>query len=380
MTRKLRLAMAGGGPGAFIGAVHRMAAELDGQIELVSGVFSSDPARSLDGGRSYGLADDRIYASMADLVAGETARPDGADFVTVATPNHTHLAIARTALEGGLAVMSDKPMTATLDEALALGEVVGRAGRPFALSYTYTGYPLAREARALIADGRIGEIRKVFVEYPQGWLATPLERTGSKQADWRADPSRSGPGGCISDIGVHAFNMAEFVTGLQVEALLADLGSVVPGRALDDDCTVLLRLTSGVRGVLMASQIEIGALNGLAFRIHGSTGALHWRQEDPNSLWLHHLDGRSELIRTGDAGRSPAAVAATRLPGGHPEGYLEAFANVYRDFAAVLRGGEAPHLQGFAAGLRSMRFIDTAVSAARRGAGWVNLPGTDTGS
>ena len=373
MTKKLKMALAGGGPGAFIGAVHRIAAELDGEIELVSGVFSSDPERSLQGGRGYGLSDERIYPNIEALVKAETARPDGADFVTIATPNHTHFSIAKTALEGGLAVMSDKPMTATLAEAEALGEVVEQCGRPFGLTYTYTGYPLARHAKVLIAEGEIGEVRKAFVEYPQGWLATPLEQTTSKQAGWRADPARSGPGGAISDIGVHAFNMAEFVTGLEVERLAADLAAIVPGRKLDDDCTVLLRFSGGVRGVLMASQIEIGALNGLAFKIHGSKGALHWRQEEPNKLWLHRLDGRTELIRTADPGLSPAAVLSTRLPGGHPEGYLEAFANLYRDFAAVLRGGAPPLLPGFKAGLRSMRFIETAVFASRSGAGWVDF-------
>ena len=368
--KRLRMAMIGGGPGAFIGPVHRIAAELDREIELVAGVFSADPARSRAGGEAYGLDPARAYGTLADMFTAERARKDGAEFVAVVTPNHDHLPSALAALASGFPVLSDKPMTATLDEARELAVAVEAAGLPFALTYTYSGYPLVREARARIAAGALGTVRKVVVQYPQGWLAGPA--TG-KQAEWRVDPARAGAGGCIGDIGVHAFHLAEFVTGLRVTELLADLGSVVPGRALDDDCTVLLRFENNARGVLLASQIEVGELNGLTIRIYGEHGGMIWRQEEPNSLTLHHADGRSEVIRAGTGLLGPDAARRTRTPGGHPEGYLEAFANLYRDFAEVLRGGEAPLLPGAAEGLRSMAFIDTAVRASAARAGWTPL-------
>jgi predicted dehydrogenase len=266
--------------------------------------------------------------------------------------------------------MSDKPMTASLAEARELADLVAQAGRPYALTYTYSGYPLVREARARVAAGAIGKVRKVVVEYPQGWLAGPAE---GKQAEWRVDPARAGAGGCIGDIGVHAFQLAEFVTGLKVTRLFADLAAVVPARALDDDCSILLRFDNGARGVLLASQIEVGELNGLRIRCYGDRGGLVWRQESPNDLTLHHLDGRTEIVRAGDAVLGSDARARTRTPGGHPEGYLEAFANLYRDFAAVLRGQDAPLLPGSTDGLRGMAFIETAVAASRDDAGWVDL-------
>ncbi len=368
--KRLRMAMVGGGPGAFIGPVHRIAAELDREIELVAGVFSADPARSRAGGLAYGLNPARAYGSLAEMLAAERARPDGAQFVAVVTPNHDHLPSARAALAAGFPVISDKPMTAALAEARELAQAVQATGLPFALTYTYSGYPLVREARARIAAGALGTVRKVVVEYPQGWLAGPAQ---GKQAEWRVDPARAGAGGCIGDIGVHAFQLAEFVTGLRVIELLADLGAVVPGRQLDDDCSVLLRFENGARGVLLASQIEVGELNGLRIRVYGEKGGLVWKQEEPNTLMLHHLDGRSEVIRAGTSLLGPDAARRTRTPGGHPEGYLEAFANLYRDFAEVLRGGEAPLLPGVAEGLRSMAFIDTAVRASATRAGWTQL-------
>ncbi len=368
--RRLRMAMIGGGPGSFIGPVHRMAAELDGEIRLVAGAFSSDAQRSAAAGERYGIDPARAYPSVGAMVAGEIDRIDGADFVAITSPNHHHLPAARAALAAGLPVICDKPATATLAEARELAAVVAAAARPFALTYTYSGYPLAREARARVAAGAIGEVRKVVVEYPQGWLAGEAK---GKQAEWRVDPAQAGAGGCIGDIGVHAFHLAEFVTGLRVTELLADLAHVVPGRLLDDDCTVLLRFSNGARGVLMASQISIGALNALRIRVHGTLGTLDWVQESPNKLIQHHEDGRMEIIRAADASLGADAVAATRTPGGHPEGYLEAFANLYRDFASLLRGGSAPLLPGIADGLRSMAFIETAVTASREKAGWVPL-------
>ncbi len=367
---RLRMGLIGGGPGSFIGPIHRIAAEMDREIELVAGAFSSDAARSRVAGEAYRIDPARAYADVASMLSGEAARDDGIDFVTIVSPNHHHLPAARAALAAGVPVMSDKPMTATLAEAKELAGLVATAGLPYGLTYTYSGYPLVREARARIAAGAIGTVRKVVVEYPQGWLAG--EATG-KQAQWRVDPATAGQGGCIADIGVHAFHLAEFVTGLAVTELLADLGAVVPGRALDDDCTVLLRFANGARGVLLASQIEVGELNGLRFRIYGDKGGIAWRQEQPNTLTINTLDGRTEIVHAGGSQLGPDAAARSRTPAGHPEGYLEAFANIYRDFAATLRGEPAPLLPGLAAGLRGMTFIDTAVSASRARAGWVAL-------
>ncbi len=368
--RRLRMGMIGGGPGAFIGPVHRIAAELDREIELVAGAFSSDPGRSRQAGEAYGIDPTRAYADVPAMLAGEAARADGIDFVTIVSPNHHHLPAARAALAAGLPVMSDKPLTATLAEAHELAGLVEVAGLPFGVTYTYSGYPLVREARARVAAGELGAIRKVVVEYPQGWLAG--EASG-KQAEWRVDPARAGLGGCIGDIGVHAFQLAEFVTGLRVDHLLADLGTVVPGRLLDDDCAVLLRFDNGARGVLLASQIEVGERNGLRIRVYGERGGLVWQQELPNALTLNHADGRTEVIHAGGPQIGPDAAGRTRTPAGHPEGYLEAFANLYRDFAALLRGEAAPLLPGIADGLRGMAFIATAVAASRDQAGWVSL-------
>ncbi|WP_225008346.1 MULTISPECIES: Gfo/Idh/MocA family oxidoreductase [Novosphingobium] len=370
MTRRLRMGMIGGGPGSFIGPIHRIAAEMDREIELVAGAFSSDPVRSAAAGQTYRIDPARAYASVDAMLAGEAARDEGIDFVAVVSPNHHHLPAARAALAAGIPVLSDKPMTATLAEAQELAGLVAAAGLPYGLTYTYSGYPLVREARARIAAGAIGTVRKVVVEYPQGWLAG---EAAGKQAEWRVDPARAGLGGCIGDIGVHAFQLAEFVTGLAVTELLADLGAVVPGRQLDDDCTVLLRFANGARGVLLASQIEVGERNGLRFRIYGDKGGMAWAQERPNTLTVNTADGRSEIVHAGGSQLGPDAAARSRTPTGHPEGYLEAFANLYRDFAAQLRGEAAPLLPGIADGLRSMAFIATAVSASRDRAGWVAL-------
>lgn len=368
--RRLRMGMIGGGPGAFIGPVHRYAAEMDREIELVAGVFSSDPARGAAAADSYRIDPARAYPTLDAMFAAERARRDGIDFVSIVSPNHHHLPAARAALAAGIPVMTDKPLTATLDEAHELAALVGAAALPFGVTYTYSGYPLVREARARVAAGALGTIRKIVVEYPQGWLAG--EATG-KQAQWRVDPARAGLGGCIGDIGVHAFQLAEFISGLNVTHLLADLAAVVPGRALDDDCTVLLRFANGARGVLLASQIEVGERNGLRIRLYGDKGGFTWRQEAPNVLEWNTSDGRSEVIHAGGSGLGGDALARTRTPAGHPEGYLEAFANLYRDFAAQLRGEAAPLLPGVEQGLRGMAFIATAVAASRDGAGWVEL-------
>lgn len=368
--RRLRMGMVGGGPGSFIGPVHRIAAELDREIELVAGVFSSDAGRSRAAGASYRIDPARAYPSLEAMFAAERARDDGIDFVSIVTPNHNHLPSARAALAAGLPVISDKPATATLAEARELADCVARAALPYALTHTYSGYPLVREARARVTAGQLGAVRKVVVEYPQGWLAGEAE---GKQAEWRVDPAKSGPGGCIGDIGTHAFQLAEFITGLKVTQILADLAAVVPGRPVDDDCTVLLRFENGARGVLLASQIEVGEMNGLRIRLYGEKGGMVWKQEVPNTLTIHSLDGRTEVIHAGGSQLGPDAASRTRTPTGHPEGYLEAFANLYRDFAMVLRGESAPLLPGIADALRGMTFVDTAVSASKAGAGWVPL-------
>lgn len=367
--RRLRMGMIGGGPGAFIGPIHRIAAELDREIELVAGAFSSNAERSREAGEAYRIDPSRAYSDVAAMLTAEKAREDGIDFVSIVSPNHHHLPAARAALQAGLPVMCDKPMTATLAEARELADAIDKAGLPFGLTYTYSGYPLVREARERIAAGAIGTVRKVVVEYPQGWLAAPAE---GKQAEWRVDPARAGEGGCIGDIGTHAFQLAEFVTGLRVTRLLADLGAVVPGRQLDDDVAVLLRFDNGARGVLLASQVEVGELNGLRIRVYGDKGGLVWRQEEPNTLTLHRIEGGTELVRAGTL-IGGDAQRASRTPGGHPEGYLEAFANLYRDFARQLRGETGSLIPGIEDGLRGMAFVATAVAASRDESGWVDL-------
>lgn len=368
--RRLRMGMIGGGPGAFIGPIHRIAAELDREVELVAGAFSSDAGRSRQAGETYRIDPGRAYPSVSEMLAAEAERADGIDFVTIVSPNHHHLPAARAALEAGIAVLSDKPATATLAEARELEGVVRRTGQHYALTYTYSGYPLVREARARVTAGDLGTIRKVIVEYSQGWLAGAAQ---GKQAEWRVDPSRAGQGGAIADIGVHAFHLAEFISGLRVERLLSDLASVVPGRVLDDDCQLLLRFDNGARGLLFASQVMIGERNQLRIGVYGDKGSLKWTQEQPNELTIHHADGRTEIVRAGDSVLGSDACAATRTPGGHPEGYLEAFANLYRDFARQMRGESAVLLPGIDEGIRGMAFIDLAVRASRDEAGWVNF-------
>ena len=373
----LRMAMVGGGPGSFIGPVHRMAAELDGRIHLVAGVFSRDPVKNAAAAAAWGVAPDRVYPDHHAMIAAERAREDGVRLVSVVTPNHMHFDVSAAALRGGLNVISDKPATLNLAEARELAEVVAASNGLYALTYTYTGYPMVREAREIVARGDLGAVRKVVVEYSQGWLSKPLERDGdNKQASWRADPKQSGVGGCIGDIGVHAFNIAEFVTGQRVERLCADVATVVPGRALDDDCNVLLRFANGGRGVLIASQISAGARNGLKLAVYGEKGGLTWSHEDPNVLTLDWLDGPSQVLHAGSGYLGAAARAVTRLPTGHPEGFIEAFANIYRDFADAIESGEGgPLVPGIAEGVRGMAFVERAVSASRQDAGWVSLEG-----
>ena len=372
MSRKLRMGMVGGGPGAFIGPVHKMAAELDGKIELVAGAFSQSAERSREAGAGFGIDAARAYASYEEMFEAESKRADGIDFVVIATPNHLHLPVAQSALAADIAVMSDKPATATYDEVLKLESVVKKAGLPYGLTHTYAGYSLVREARALIASGKLGPIRKVAVEYLQGWLSKPLETTGQKQAAWRSDPVLNGPGGCIGDIGTHAFHLTEYVTGLKVTGLNAALRTVVPGRKLDDDCNALLRLERGASGTLMASQVAAGEGNGLRLRVYGENGSIDWKQEDPNRLRVKWLDGPEEIRHAAGGYLSADALAVARLPGGHPEGYIEAFAVLYREFADGLiawKGGNKnplpATLPGIEAGVRGMRFIERAIESNR---------------
>jgi predicted dehydrogenase len=368
----LRMGMVGGGPGSFIGPVHRMAAELDGKIRLVAGAFSSDPAKSRAAAESYGIDPARGYADFRKMLQGESARQDGIDLVAIVTPNDLHLPIALASLAAGVHVISDKPATATLAEALKLRDAVRASKRIYALTYSYTGYPLIREARALVARGELGKVRKVVVNYPQGWLATAIERTGNKQAEWRADRARAGVGGCIGDIGVHAFNLAEYVSGERIVEFVADLQSVVADRVLDDDCNVLLRFAGGQPGVLIASQICAGERNGLTLHVYGERASMHWSHEDANVLTLNRASGTTEILHAGAAG----LTSTSRLPPGHPEGFIEAFANIYRDFASAVRGAEHlvdTVLPGIEAGVRSMRFVDRAVDSSRRRAGWTAL-------
>ena len=377
-SRKLRMGMVGGGPGAFIGPVHRIAAELDGRIELVAGAFSSSPEKSKISGESYRIDPSRAYGSYEEMFAREKLREDGIDFVVIATPNSTHLPIAKAALAAGIPVVSDKPATATYDEVIELERAVKAAALPYALTHTYAGYPLVRDARAICASGELGPIRKIAVEYLQGWLSRPLEQMGLKQAEWRVDPAVSGPGGCIGDIGTHAFHLAEYITGLDVTALHATLRSVLPGRRVDDDCTALLKLSNGAHGVLMASQIAVGEGNGLRIRVYGEKASLHWEQETPNTLLIRRNEGPDETRHAGMHYLNPDAVRATRLPGGHPEGYLEAFAVLYREFADWLEAwrankANAPEtLPGIRAGVRGMRFIERAIESNKRGE-WVEF-------
>lgn len=368
--------MVGGGPGSFIGPVHRMAAELDGRIRLVAGAFSRDADKNAQAARAWAVADDRVYGDYRAMIAAEAGRADGAELVAVVTPNHLHFDVAATALKAGLHVMSDKPATLNLSEARMLAGVVAGSGKLYGLTHVYTGYPMVREAREIVRRGDLGAVRKIVAEYPQGWLSRPIERDGDKQAGWRADPAQSGVGGCISDIGVHVFNLAEFVGGARVERLCADVSTLVAGRVLDDDCNILMRFEGGARGVLLASQISAGARNGLKIQVYGERGGLTWSHERHTELTIDWLDAPSQVLHAGSAYLSPSAQAASRLPTGHPEGFVEAFANLYRDFAEAIAEGRtsADPVPGIVEGVRGMAFVETAVAAS--GDGWVALQGS----
>lgn len=378
---RIRLGMVGGGKDAFIGAVHRIAARIDGDFDLVAGALSSTPEKARDSGAALGLEPDRCYGSFEEMAGAEAARPDGIEAVAIVTPNHVHGAAAAAFLRRGIHVICDKPLTATLAQAAELEAAIRASEALFILTHNYTGYPMIRQARAMIAAGDLGAIRIVQVEYVQDWLTEAAETTGTnKQAEWRTDPERSGAGGSIGDIGTHAHNLACFVTGLSVESLSADLQSFVPGRRVDDNAHILLRLTHGARGMLWCSQVAPGNENGLRLRVYGEKGGLEWGQEDPNYLWFTPFGEPKRLLTRRGAGASDAANAVSRTPGGHPEGYLEGFANIYAGAARAIRaaqaGQRAPDLDvlpGLEEGLAGMRFIDACIRSSRDNAAWVTL-------
>ncbi len=378
MTRRLRMGMVGGGKDAFIGAVHRMAAGLDGQIEFVAGALSSTPERSVESGKALGLADDRNYPTWEAMLDGEAGREDAIDFVSIVTPNHMHFPVALGAVKAGFHVVLDKPMVHSSEQSRELMSAVSGAGRVFCVTYNYSGYPMVKQARHMIASGELGEIRKVIVEYNQGWLATKLEESGQKQADWRTDPSRSGIGGCIGDIGSHAEQLVSYTTGLELDSICADLSTFIPGRQLDDDVNMLLRFSSGAKGLLTASQVCVGRENDLRLRVWGTKGALRWHQEEPNQLFHQPADGPERMLTRGGAYLCEAAQKATRLPQGHPEAFIEAFANVYRNAAEAMRSGSvAPRGDQFDYpdvndGARGVHFIEKAVESSRSATKWTD--------
>ena len=379
-NRPLRLGMVGGGRGAFIGGVHRLCARLDGEYELVAGALSSDPQRARESGADLGLAPERVYASFTDMAAAEARRPDGIEVVSIVTPNDSHHAIARAFLDRGIDVICDKPMTTTVEHALDLVQAVRRTGLIFGLTHNYTGYPMVRQAREMVVAGELGPLRVVQAEYVQDWLTTKLEDTGQKQAAWRVDPARAGAGGCLGDIGTHAYNLAGFVTGLEARELAADLSRFVPGRRLDDNLHILLRFDDGTRGMLWASQVAPGNENGLRLRIYGEKAGLEWSQEHPNQLRCARVGQPPQILSRGGSNLGPAAALATRIPAGHPEGYLEAFANLYRDLAEQIRARRAkraPDPRSLLVptvddGARGVKFIAAAVESSARNGAWVD--------
>ena len=378
--RRIRLGMVGGGQGAFIGGVHRIAARIDDRFELVAGALSSTPEKALASAAEIGLDPERSYGSYVEMAATEAEREDGIEAVAIVTPNHMHFPVAKTFLEVGIHVICDKPMTTTLAEAQELAEIAAASGKIFVLTHNYTGYPMIRQARAMVAAGDLGTIRMVHAEYIQDWLADRAEDTGSKQAGWRVDPAKAGAGGSIGDIGTHAHNLACFVTGLKVERLSADLSSFVEGRELDDNANMLLRFAGGAKGMLWASQVAVGNENGLSLRVYGDKGGLEWRQEEPNRLWFTPLGEPKRLLTRGGAGANAAAAAVSRIPAGHPEGYLEGFATIYAEAAELIHAsdaGEAPPdglaLPTLADGIDGLAFIEACVASSQNDGAWTAL-------
>ncbi len=379
LNRRLRLGMVGGGPGAFIGGVHRIAARLDDRYELVAAALSSDADRSLAAAKELHIP--RAYRTFEEMASAESKRDDGIEAVSIVTPNNLHYAPAKAFLEAGIHVICDKPLTTTLLDALELAQIVKRTGLVFGLTHNYTGHPMVRQAREMVQAAELGPIRLIQIEYVQDWLTTSLEKTGQKQADWRTDPARSGPGGSLGDIGTHAFNLACFVTGLAVEQLAADVTTFVPGRRLDDNVHVMLRFSNGAKGGLWASQVAPGNENNLRLRVYGEKAGLDWRQEDPNALMFTPLAETRRTITRGSAGAGRAAAHATRIPSGHPEGYLEAFAQLYTDLAEQITARQqnrAPNpdsllVPGVWDGVDGVRFINAALESSRNGSAWTAI-------
>jgi predicted dehydrogenase len=379
---RIRLGMVGGGEGAFIGPVHRIAARLDDHYAFVAGALSATPKKAQRSGRALGLAEDRIYSDYAAMAQAEAARPDGIEVVAIVTPNHLHAPVATAFLKAGIHVICDKPVTTTSRDAKKLLALVKKTKRIFAVTHNYSGYPMVRHARQMVRDGALGAIRVVQVEYPQDWLTEALEKTGQKQADWRTDPARSGAGGAIGDIGTHAHHLAAYVTGLELDELCADLSRFVKGRALDDNAQVMLRYRNGARGLLWASQVAPGNQNNLRLRVYGSQGGIEWRQEQPNQLHWSPFGQATQLIDRATAAANAAAARVSRIPSGHPEGYLEGFATLYAEIAQAIRaarpGGpkidKASHFPTLADGLKGVEFIEAVVRSSARGGRWVRLP------
>lgn len=377
---RIRLGMVGGGAGAFIGGVHRMAARLDNRFELVAGALSSSAEKAQASGRELGLAEDRIYSSYKDMAIREARLKNGIEAVSIVTPNHVHYEAAKEFLRRGIHVICDKPLTSTLADAKKLKKVADESGALFVLTHNYTGYPMVRQAREMIANGELGDLRVVQVEYAQDWLTEAVEATGAKGAVWRTDPAQSGPGGATGDIGTHAFNLASFVTGLTLDSLAADLDSFVEGRRLDDNAHVMLRFAGGAKGMLWCSQVAPGNENALRLRVYGTKGGIEWAQEDPNYLWFTPFGEQKRLITRGGAGVGNAATRVTRVPGGHPEGYLEAFATIYSEAANAIEAhcnGKKPDSAVIYPtvddGLKGVAFIDACVRSSQKNGGWVKL-------
>lgn len=390
MTRKLRMGMIGGGLDGFIGGVHRIAAFIDGKIDFVCGALSVDPEKATESGKALFLQPDRIYTDYVDMIQKEALLPEGVrmDFVSIVTPNFLHFGPAKLALENGFDVVVDKPMTISVEQALELQDIIQRTGRTLALTHTYSGYPMVKQAKAMVKDGHFGKIRKIVVEYPQGWLARLTEKELSSGAEWRSDPTKSGKSLVMGDIGTHAAHLAEYVSGLRITDLCADLTTFVEGRSMDDDGSVLLRFTEGAKGVLMASQISAGEENAVRIRIYGEKGGLEWANEDPNNLIIKMLDQPRQIYRTGNAYAAPYTLSSfatynTRIPSGHPEGLLEAFANIYRNFAETVsakRDGQTPtdeqlDFPNVQDGVRGMQFIDTVVQSHASTEKWTKFEG-----
>ena len=377
-SRRIRLGMVGGGQGAFIGAVHRIASRIDDEFELVAGALSADPKKAIASGQELGLAADRIYADYKAMAKAEAKRADGIEAVSIVTPNHMHVPVAKAFIEAGIHVICDKPLALSLKEAKSLeGLLKKQKDIVFALTHNYSGYPMIRQAKAMVENGELGEIRVVQAEYPQDWLTTDIEKSGQKQAAWRTDPKRSGAGGCVGDIGTHAYQLACFISGLTLDQLSADLTSFVKGRKLDDNVHAMLRFKGGARGMLFASQVCPGNENGLKIRVYGTKGGLEWTQVDPNYLWYTPFGEPKRLITRGGAGSGPAAGRVTRVPPGHPEGYLEGFATIYTEAGRAIRaareGKKVPkdvQFPGIKDGLEGMAFIEACVKSSKANGRW----------